>query len=80
MRLSALGAFAGAFTLGLILTVAPRVAAADAGWFDASDLQLRTDLQLLNDAEVIRYPVTLSGRCRETASRMRSGTRGSTSR
>ncbi len=29
---------------------------ADAGWFESGDTQLRLDLQLLNDAEVIRYP------------------------
>lgn len=32
-------------------------ARADAGWFESGDTQLRMDLQLLNDAEVIRYPV-----------------------
>jgi hypothetical protein len=30
---------------------------ADAGWFEAGDTQLRLDLQLLNDAEVIRLPL-----------------------
>jgi hypothetical protein len=33
-------------------------ALADAGWFDAGDRVLRNDLQLLNDAGVIRLPVT----------------------
>jgi hypothetical protein len=31
---------------------------AEAGWFETGDVQLRLDLQLLNDAEVIRYPVS----------------------
>lgn len=30
---------------------------ADAGWFESGDVQMRLDLQLLNDAEVIRYPL-----------------------
>lgn len=30
---------------------------ADAGWFESGDTQLRLDLQLLNDAEIIRYPL-----------------------
>jgi hypothetical protein len=30
---------------------------ADAGWLEAGDPLLRADLQLLNDAEVIRYPL-----------------------
>ena len=34
-----------------------RPARADAGWFESGDTQLRLDLQLLNDAEVIRYPL-----------------------
>jgi len=34
-----------------------RAAHADAGWFQSGDTQLRLDLQLLNDAEVIRLPV-----------------------
>jgi hypothetical protein len=33
-------------------------AQADAGWFESGDTQLRLDLQLLNDAEIIRYPVS----------------------
>jgi hypothetical protein len=32
-------------------------ARADAGWFESGDAQLRVDLQLLNDANVIRYPL-----------------------
>jgi hypothetical protein len=34
------------------------VRAADAGWFTSGDTQLRIDLQLLNDAEIIRLPVS----------------------
>ena len=30
---------------------------ADAGWFESGDARLRMDLQLLNDAEIIRLPV-----------------------
>jgi len=30
---------------------------ADAGWFESGDTQLRMDLQLLNDAQVIRLPL-----------------------
>ena len=33
------------------------VARADSGWFESGDAALRMDLQLLNDAEVIRLPV-----------------------
>ncbi len=32
-------------------------AGADAGWFESGDTQLRLDLQILNDANVIRYPL-----------------------
>jgi hypothetical protein len=32
-------------------------AAPDAGWFESGDIALRMDLQLLNDAEVIRVPL-----------------------
>ena len=35
----------------------PAPARADAGWFESGDTQLRIDLQLLNDAEVIRLPL-----------------------
>ena len=37
--------------------VAPGLAA-DSGWFESGDTVLRLDLQLLNDAGVIRLPVT----------------------
>ena len=35
----------------------PSGCGADAGWFESGDTRLRTDLLLLNDAEVIRLPV-----------------------
>jgi hypothetical protein len=38
--------------------VLPTNSRADAGWFTAGDTQLRLDLQLLNDAEVIELPVS----------------------
>jgi hypothetical protein len=41
--------------VALTLTLQP--AFADAGWFESGDTVLRLDLQLLNDAEVIRLPV-----------------------
>jgi hypothetical protein len=41
--------------MGLVVTPAR---AADAGWFASGDTQLRIDLQLLNDAEIIRLPVS----------------------
>jgi hypothetical protein len=47
--------FAVVFAL-LCICVSP--ARADAGWFEAGDRVLRNDLQLLNDAGVIRLPVT----------------------
>ena len=34
------------------------LARADAGWFESGDIQLRVDLALLNDSEVIRLPVS----------------------
>jgi hypothetical protein len=37
--------------------VAAQPARADAGWFESGDTLLRMDLQLLNDADVIRVPV-----------------------
>jgi hypothetical protein len=40
----------------LALDIAP--ACADSGWFVSGDTQLRLDLQLLNDAEVIRLPIS----------------------
>jgi hypothetical protein len=48
----------GALAIGLMLACAmPQARAADAGWFASGDTQLRVDLQLLNDAEIIRYPL-----------------------
>ena len=41
--------------LGLLMLSS--AACADAGWFESGDAQLRIDLQLLNDAEIIRLPV-----------------------
>lgn len=38
--------------------VATSVVHAGAGWFESGDAQLRLDLQLLNDAEIIRYPIS----------------------
>ncbi|HLA73900.1 MAG TPA: capsule assembly Wzi family protein [Steroidobacteraceae bacterium] len=46
--------------LGLMLIVAlsgAATAVADAGWFESGDTQLRMDLQLLNDAGIIRLPI-----------------------
>ena len=40
--------------LAALLASPCQQAAADAGWFESGDTRLRTDLQLLNDAEVIR--------------------------
>jgi hypothetical protein len=49
----------GAWLFGLLTAlVAGQAVAADAGWFASGDTQLRMDLQLLNDAEIIRLPVT----------------------
>jgi len=49
----------GVLLLGLSLAVATaQAAAADAGWFASGDTQLRMDLQLLNDAEIIRLPIS----------------------
>jgi hypothetical protein len=42
----------------LLGALAAAQAQADAGWFESGDTQLRTDLVLLNDAEVIRLPVS----------------------
>jgi hypothetical protein len=42
---------------GLILLSSPWVRA-DAGWFESGDTQLRIDLMLLNDAGVIRLPIS----------------------
>lgn len=48
-----------AWLSALLLTtlMVSEAARADAGWFASGDTQLRMDLQLLNDAEVIRYPL-----------------------
>ena len=40
----------------VLCVVAPQ-ARADAGWFESGDTQLRMDLQLLNDAEIIVLPL-----------------------
>ena len=45
------------FLLAVLLASAGSVAHADAGWFESGDTLLRMDLQLLNDARVIRYPL-----------------------
>ena len=44
--------------LAVLLACTAAVATADAGWFESGDTQLRTDLQVLNDAEVIRLPIS----------------------
>ncbi len=41
----------------LLLAIAGAPVHADAGWFASGDTQLRLDLQVLNDAEVIRLPM-----------------------
>jgi hypothetical protein len=41
----------------IVLSCLPRVAAADAGWYESGDSLLRLDLQMLNDAEIVRLPV-----------------------
>jgi hypothetical protein len=49
---------AGIVAAGLVgLTLLSQFARADAGWLESGDTQLRVDLQVLNDAEVIRLPV-----------------------
>jgi len=45
------------FTCCLMAAAAVPPARADAGWFESGDASLRMDLQLLNDAGVIRLPV-----------------------
>ncbi|HEV7606560.1 MAG TPA: capsule assembly Wzi family protein [Steroidobacteraceae bacterium] len=40
-----------------LCTFATRPAIADPGWFESGDTMLRMDLQLLNDAEIIRLPL-----------------------
>jgi Capsule assembly protein Wzi len=54
MRLSTRRASA---CLPVVLALLASVARADAGWFESGDSQLRMDLQLLNDAEVITVPL-----------------------
>jgi hypothetical protein len=46
-----------AATCALAMALMAKPAAADVGWFESGDTLLRLDLQLLNDAEVIRLPV-----------------------
>ncbi len=47
-----------ALALALLAIVGLQAEArADAGWFEVGDTQLRIDLQLLNDADVITYPM-----------------------
>jgi hypothetical protein len=53
----ALRRIAGPLLLLAALLAASPGASADAGWFESGDAQLRMDLQLLNDADVIRLPV-----------------------
>jgi hypothetical protein len=53
MRLTRARLLAG--SLLALVTVGAR--AADGGWLESGDSQLRIDLQLLNDAEIIRYPL-----------------------
>jgi len=52
------GLRAAALLAAVTLNFAAAPASADAGWFESGDVVLRNDLQLLNDAEVIRLPVT----------------------
>jgi hypothetical protein len=42
----------------LLLALSARPVAADAGWFESGDVVLRNDLLLLNDAGIIRLPVS----------------------
>ena len=44
--------------VAVVFLGAAQVRAADAGWFASGDTQLRMDLQLLNDAEIIRLPIS----------------------
>ena len=44
--------------LAMLLGCAGRDAHADAGWFESGDTQLRLDLQVLNDAGIIRLPIS----------------------
>jgi hypothetical protein len=43
--------------LALLFAAVCQQAAADAGWFESGDTQLRLDLQVLNDADVILIPL-----------------------
>ena len=46
------------FVLALLLAlVSHQAAASDAGWFSPGDTLLRLDLQILNDARVVRLPI-----------------------
>jgi hypothetical protein len=51
-------AIALAGLLAAVTTLAPRLACAQAGWIESGDARLRADLALLNDAGIIRLPVT----------------------
>jgi hypothetical protein len=53
----AIGTTAAATCGLMIFALASAASRADAGWFESGDAQLRIDLQLLNDAEIIRLPV-----------------------
>jgi hypothetical protein len=48
---------ASSLLLTVMLTLPGPVSFADAGWFESGDSMLRVDLQVLNDAEVIRLPL-----------------------
>jgi hypothetical protein len=56
MRLA--GQRAAALLVAVACSFSAAPASADAGWFESGDVVLRNDLMLLNDAEVIRLPVT----------------------
>jgi hypothetical protein len=43
--------------VAVVLASSGSAAFADAGWFESGDAQMRTDLQLLNDAEIFRLPL-----------------------
>ncbi len=46
-----------ALVAAVVCALTPTDSRADAGWFEAGDTLLRADLQLLNDADVIRLPI-----------------------
>lgn len=50
--------FRAAILAAALLSLQVPRAMADAGWFESGDVVLRNDLLLLNDAEVIRLPVS----------------------